>query len=277
MKATSLLVLGAALGLGAALAFDERLTVKTYPIFTNKITRPVKLLHVSDLHGAKYGDNCSQLTRTVRNISPDAVLMTGDILDDRISNDDSVEFLKTVAEEFPCYYVCGNHEIYTGRITEIKENLSEMGITVLEGETKEVELSGQKITIGGTDDPYGFPDNKGRLWEDQLSDCSASLDGNTFAVLLTHRPELADYYGDTGFDLVLSGHAHGGQVIIPGIINGLYAPHQGFLPKLAGGKVSLKNGGSMIVSRGLSKYVRPRVFNRPEIPLITLIPSGEKE
>jgi predicted MPP superfamily phosphohydrolase len=199
--------------------------------------------------------------------------MTGDIFDDRISNDDSIVFLHTVSKEFPCYYVCGNHEIYTGKVNEIKASLSDMGITVLEGETVEVCISGQIICIGGIDDPYGFPDKRGRLWEDQLEECSQAISEECFSVLLTHRPELAALYADTDFDLILSGHAHGGQVIIPGIINGLYAPPQGFLPKYAGGTFTLKDSQTMVVSRGLSKYVRPRVFNRPELVLIELVPE----
>ena len=95
------------------------------------------------------------------------------------------------------------------------------------------------------------------------------------AVLLAHRPEyIADYAG-YGFDLVCSGHAHGGQWIVPGLGNGLYAVGQGFFPKYAGGLYELEADGrktSFVVSRGLSyqKPAFPRFGNPPELPLVKL-------
>ena len=92
-----------------------------------------------------------------------------------------------------------------------------------------------------------------------------------FSVLLFHRPENPEEYASLGFDLVLSGHAHGGQWRIPGILNGIYAPHQGFFPKYAGGRYEIENT-VMIVSRGLAKESNavPRIFNRPEIVVIDI-------
>ena len=182
-----------------------------------------------------------------------------------------------MAALYPCYYVSGNHEVYTHLIDAIKEKLVSYGIRVLEGENETVNVGEETIIIGGVDDPIESLDKYGRLWEDQLTDCGKALDGEHFSILLSHRPELISYYEETPFDLVLAGHAHGGQVIVPLLINGLYAPHQGFLPKYAGGEYVMANGGKMIVSRGLSKLVRPRVFNRPELVLVTLLPSEENE
>lgn len=265
-----LLLGGAAL---AAAAFREKLVLKTYPIRSPKISAPVKLLQISDLHSSLYGEKQSELISLTDKLAPDAILLTGDILDNRVPNVNALTYLKYVGKRYSCFYVSGNHEIYTGFLSEIKQLLCSFGITVLEGESKSVILNGQSITLSGIDDPYICIDKKGRLWEDQLEECANSLNENEFSVLLSHRPEPVSSYTETDFDLILSGHAHGGQVIIPGMINGLYAPHQGMLPKYAGGKYVLDNGSVMIVSRGLSKYVRPRVFNRPEAVLITLLPE----
>ncbi len=277
LQNTLLLALGA--GAATALAFissSEKLSLKTYPIYSDKIKAPLKVLQLSDLHSSHYGRDGGELIEAVTNISPDIVVMTGDILDNRAPNGQCFRFLKTLASLYPCFYVSGNHEVYTHLAEAIKDKLVSYGIRVLEGETERISLGEQSIVIGGVDDPIESPDRLGRLWEDQLTDCGNALDGGEFSILLSHRPEHIGYYEETPFDLVLCGHAHGGQVIIPRVLNGLYAPHQGFFPKYAGGEYVMANGGKMIVSRGLSKFVRPRVFNRPELVLVTLLPMGDR-
>ena len=256
-----------------AAAVDERIVVRKHKIYTDKVDEPIKLLLLSDHHSSQYGDGQSELIKVIDKLFPDAILMTGDILDNRVENTEAEILLCDIAKKYPCYYVSGNHEVSTNKLKSIKKYLRELGVTVLEGENTVADIGSQKIIIGGVDDPLAFPDAKGRLWEDQLLECNSVLNDEYFSVLLTHRPERADDYRDTDFDLILSGHAHGGQARLPGIMNGLYAPNQGFFPDYAGGKYDLKDGQSMIVSRGLSKYVRPRVFNRPELVLITLSPS----
>lgn len=267
-----LLAASTAVGMLANKALSEEITLKTYNIMSDKVTRNVKILHISDLHSSSYGKKQKDLISRIKLLCPDAVMLTGDILDNRCPNFDGMYLLKYLSRNFPCYYVSGNHELYTGYLDMIKDTLKDMGITVLEGNTKDVVLNGQKISVSGIDDPYVFPDKNGNYWEDQLEKCEKECDKSCFGILLTHRPELVSYYFDTSYDLILSGHAHGGQVILPYIANGIYAPHQGFLPKYAGGRYFLKKGQSMIVSRGLSKFVRPRVFNRPELVLVNILP-----
>lgn len=280
MNTENAILLALALGSTAALAYfamSERMCLKTYPVLSEKIKAPIKVLQISDLHSSHYGSEGSELIEAATNISPDIVVMTGDILDDCAPNGACFKFLKKIASLYPCYYVTGNHEVYSHLVDAIKDKLASYGIRVLEGETETVTIGEQNIVIGGVDDPIASPDKSGRLWEDQLVECGKNLDGESFSILLSHRPELISYYEETPFDLVLAGHAHGGQVRIPGILNGLYAPHQGIFPKFAGGEYTMANGGKMIVSRGLSKLVRPRVFNRPELVLVTLLPSEEDE
>lgn len=147
-----------------------------------------------------------------------------------------------------------------------------MGLPFLRAVNQSLRWEKRLSRSAGLDDPYGSPDAEGRMWEEQLSDCSAFSGSSSFSILLTHRPELVEFYKETGFDLILAGHAHGGQVILPGILNGLYAPHQGWFPKYAGGRYDL-GGKTMIVSRGLSKYVKPRIFNRPELVIVNIVPE----
>ena len=256
-----------------AIAVDERIKVRTVKIPTDKVDSEIRILHLSDLHSSPFGKEQAELISRIDSLSPDVILMTGDIFENRKTNEEAETLLADIGLRYPCYYVSGNHEVATLKLKKIKKQIASYGVKVLEGETVVFEVNGQNISISGIDDPLAFPDSRGRLWEDQLRDCNDDISEDVFSVLLTHRPELADLYADTDFDLILSGHAHGGQVIIPGIVNGIYAPHQGFLPKYAGGTFTLKDSQTMVVSRGLSKYVRPRVFNRPELVLIELVPE----
>ena len=105
---------------------------------------------------------------------------------------------------------------------------------------------------------------------------TAAQDGETFSILLTHRPERVEDYTGRGFDLVLAGHAHGGQWRLPGLINGLIAPNQGLFPRYAGGRYALDGDTTMIVSRGLARESTriPRLFNRPELVVVDILPEG---
>ena len=257
----------------ACYALSEKLTLKTYNVKTNKVNSSLKILHVSDLHSSSYGKNQEELLHIIDEICPDVIMLTGDILDNRKSNFSSLDLLCGIAGKYSCYYVSGNHEVYTGHLPKIKELISKIGITVLSGAGQEAKIKNEKIFVCGIDDPMASPDEAGRMWEEQLIYCDKILSRNEFSVLLTPRPEPVNSYSDTGFDLILSGHAHGGQVRIPHIMNGLWAPHQSIFPKYAGGKYVLDNGSTMVVSRGLSTYVRPRVFNRPELVLVNIIPK----
>jgi predicted MPP superfamily phosphohydrolase len=256
-----------------AIAVDERIKVRTVKIPTDKVDSEIRILHLSDLHSSPFGKEQAELILRIDSLSPDVILMTGDIFENRKTNEEAETLLADIGLRYPCYYVSGNHEVATLKLKKIKKQIASYGVKVLEGETVVFEVNGQSVSISGIDDPLAFPDSKGRLWEDQLRDCNDDISEDVFSVLLTHRPEHADLYTDTDFDLILSGHAHGGQVIIPGIVNGIYAPHQGFFPEYAGGTFTLKDSQTMVVSRGLSKYVRPRVFNRPELVLIELVPE----
>ncbi|MBE6636201.1 MAG: metallophosphoesterase [Ruminococcaceae bacterium] len=274
---TTALLMGLALAsAGVALsAVSERITVRPYVFCDRRIRNPIRLLHVSDLHASVYGRNQQELVSLTDALKPDAMVLTGDICDNRVSNRPAYAYLSQVAGRYPCFYVSGNHEVYTGQLPTIKRRLTSYGVRVLEGSGEAVLLNDTELLLCGIDDPYAFPDHKGRLWEDQLADVHAMI-GKSYSILLTHRPERVTDYAETSFDLVLSGHAHGGQVILPGLVNGLYAPHQGFFPKVAGGRFRLSATQTMIVSRGLSTYVRPRVWNRPELGLITLLPGGDR-
>lgn len=248
------------------------------------MTGRIRLALLTDLHNTLYGKKQHILTDAIKAQRPDAVLLTGDMSDGQMDMEHARLLFFLIGRQFPCYYVSGNHEFWSGNGTALKRLVASYGITVLEGECRPLNINGQTVQICGVDDPARF--RQGRYWgpelmegwKKQLAGCKASLDSTHYSVLLSHRPELTEYYthspSDTekGFDLVVAGHAHGGQARIPGFANGLFAPNQGIFPRYAGGRYALGDT-TMIVSRGLCRNFLPRIFNRPELVVIDVMPE----
>ncbi len=250
------------------IACDKRMITRYYTVKSDKIDKPVRFAVIADLHCCSYGSKQSELINEIAKNKPDAILLSGDIKDD-ILPDKSVKYLLDgISSSYPCYYVTGNHEIANG-VEQSKELFLSYDIDVLEGDCETVELNGQRIQICGTDDPLVSE----YIFNSQLKNAAQQIDPEVFSVLLAHRPERISNYLNYDFDLIVSGHAHGGQWRIPYILNGLYAPNQGLFPKYAGGLY--EHGATVhIVSRGLDKHNPvPRVFNRPELVIIDIVPE----
>ena len=255
-------------------ALDQRLMVQRYSVPLSGIVAPVRLALVTDFHGCDYGPGAQDLVDATAAQKPDVVLLAGDIYDDDMPWDASDELVQALAQRWPCFYVTGNHEYWTNRSAEICRRVEAAGVIVLDMDARTIEVHGQRLNICGVPDPYamkyaGAPDT-----EVQLAAALMQAEPGAVTILLAHRPELVGKYAEAGFKPVLSGHAHGGQVRIPGLINGLYAPNQGLLPQYAGGSYQL-GGTTLIVSRGLARESTriPRIFNRPELVVVDLTPA----
>lgn len=255
------------------IALDERLILRTYTVVSPKLTAEVRLAVVTDFHSS---DNADDVVAMVASCAPDAVLLVGDLFDDDTQNrptERTLSLMRQLSAQYPCYYVSGNHEAWTGEMDALYQQTEEAGVTVLRMSSGVLTVRGQRIALCGIPDPYemvfsGAPDT-----EEQLRQALEDVDSADFTVLLAHRPELLTKYAQFPLDLVVSGHAHGGQVRIPGVLNGLYAPNQGWFPKLAGGAYT-QDGTTLIVSRGLAVRTRlPRIFNRPEVVLVRCVPA----
>lgn len=255
------------------IALDERLILRTYTVASPKLTAEVRLAVVTDFHSS---DNADDVVAMVTSCAPDAVLMVGDMFDDDTQNRPTkrtLSLMRQLSAQYPCYYVSGNHEAWTGEMDALYQQTEDAGVTVLRMSSGVLTVRGQRIALCGVPDPYemvfsGAPDT-----EEQLRQAMENVDSADFTVLLAHRPELLAKYAQFPLDLVVSGHAHGGQVRIPGVLNGLYAPNQGWFPKLAGGAYT-QDGTTLIVSRGLAVRTRlPRIFNRPEVVLVRCVPA----
>lgn len=255
------------------IALDERLILRTYTVVSPKLTAEVRLAVVTDFHSS---DNADDVVEMLTSCAPDAVLLVGDLFDDDTANrptERTLSLMRQLSAQYPCYYVSGNHEAWTGEMDALYQQTEEAGVTVLRMSSGILTVRGQRIALCGIPDPYemvfsGAPDT-----EEQIRQAMENVDSADFTVLLAHRPELLAKYAQFPFDLVVSGHAHGGQVRIPGVLNGLYAPNQGWFPKLAGGAYT-QDGTTLIVSRGLAVRTRlPRIFNRPEVVLVRCVPA----
>ncbi len=273
----------------AIVAFDAHLMVRRYSIEAEEIETPIRFALVTDLHSCYYGENQSDLIDAIAAENPDVILLGGDIFDDVKEDTNTELFLTGIADKYPCYYVTGNHECWGGkyRFDNQMAILEKYNIPVLSGEVVTLDVNGETISLCGVDDPDVYmvktyletdPEgyiqaqtNKEAFFTDQLEHVSEAASDDNYTILLSHRPEYYETYTVYDFDLVLCGHAHGGQWRIPGILNGLYAPHQGIFPKYAGGRYDSENM-TMIVSRGLARETTrvPRIFNRPELVVIDL-------
>lgn len=256
----------------AACALYNGLTVRQYSLASSKIGEPVTLVLISDLHNSLFGKNQRDLIETIKKQSPDLILIAGDIADHIKRTENAESFLLGIQGICPVYYVTGNHEYWTRHIGDIREMVERSGAIILSDSFAPVEVRGNRILVAGIDDPDK------RRYEDgsysQKESMQAAFDGlpdrKEYKILLAHRPERIDSYLPYGFDLIVSGHAHGGQIRVPFLLNGLYSPSQGLFPKLAGGRYDYDDT-TLLVSRGTSFYwMLPRVFNPPEVVVIRL-------
>lgn len=235
-----------------------------------------RIAHISDLHNTEIGDNNDTLIAMLSACKPDIIVITGDLIDaNRTDIPVSLHVAERAVQIAPVYYVSGNHEgCGSFAYEDFKAALIQRGVTVLDDEAVQIESRSGNETLNliGLADPSFFGHN-GILEEESamVETKTASLFSadSAYTILLCHRPELFDAYVRCGADLVLCGHAHGGQIRLP-FIGGLYAPNQGWLPKYDGGLYS-EGKTHMVVSRGIGNSTFPlRFYNRPEIVLVEL-------
>ncbi len=260
--------------------FNSSLKTVRYEVTAEGLPQPVRIALVTDLHACAYGRGQRKLLDAVEEQAPDLILLGGDIFDDKLPDEKAAVFLREVSRKYPCFYVTGNHEYWSGE-TAFQEKmacLEEYGIRRLCGEAVSVEVGSAAVDLCGVDDPDAWGNSRGYTeyedgsFREQLARAASQAENGRYTILLTHRPEQLELYASFGFDLVLAGHAHGGQWRIPGILNGLYAPDQGLFPPYAGGRYEL-DGTVMIVSRGLARESTrvPRFYDRPELVIVDLI------
>lgn len=231
--------------------------------------KDLKIIFLSDLHNSIYGKNQSKLLKMIDDVAPDLILCGGDMSDERTSMTGSILLFEGLKDRYPVYYVSGNHEHWMYDSDEVFSVFEDLGVIRLSNEKVQLTFGEEKVTLLGVDDPDSRLNRSAKVNLTEFIDTAVEGAEDGYKVLLSHRPEHAKLYSTYDIDLALSGHAHGGQVRIPGILNGLYAPNQSFFPKYPGGYYDIDGNMDFIVGRGLSlKKSLPRIFNPPEVVVI---------
>ena len=235
-----------------------------------------RIVQLSDLHSKPF-KKALEKTRALR---PDVIVITGDYIRDRNPRKDTMlEYGRALCEVAPVYYITGNHERRLDSFEELMQELREIGFHVLLNETAQLTVGENTLSLLGLDENQAdFKDYRARkngtFEYPDMSDYLhrlESMDG--YKIVLTHFPENfegleAMHYSRYDFDLQLSGHAHGGQFILP-LIGPVFSPGQGIHPKYARGTFGERP--RLIVSRGIGNSEFPfRLFNHPEIIYITI-------
>lgn len=230
-----------------------------------------KIAQISDLHNREFGRENEILIKELKEQSPDIIVITGDLIDSRNTKEEvAIAFVKNAKEIAPVYFVSGNHESRLDNYIDFKNKIITAGAIVLDNDKAVIIRNGQQISLIGISDPDFYLESKNKKEEvDYQLKQLVGNDTSQFTILLSHRPELIDNYSKHTINLVLSGHAHGGQIRFP-LIGALFAPEQGLFPKYTTGSYE-KEQTTLIVSRGLGNSLIPfRVLNRPQLMVITL-------
>ncbi len=254
---------------------NNSITISEFDYINSKIPEGFngfKIAHISDLHNKQFGKNQQKILGKLKNVDPNAIVITGDLIDRRKYDFDvAMAFIEGAVDIAPVFYVSGNHEAWSGKHSTIEERLTDAGVHILDNDVVRLSIEDSSILMFGVRDPdfqtSSYMEDTDITEMIEQFQLWSSYSG--FKILLSHRPELFDLYCENNMDLIFTGHAHGGQFRIP-FIGGLVAPDQGLFPKYTSGSYN-KNISTMFVSRGLGNSIIPiRIFNRPEIILVTL-------
>ena len=232
-----------------------------------------RIVQVSDLHNNVYGIGQSYLISCIQAADPDIIVITGDLIDRNTKNvDNAMMFVSKAVEIAPVFYVSGNHEAnLPEEYNELVKRMKEAGVSVLINESVSIlTVEEESVTLAGVVDPafdWSKPDQV--ILDEEIKTAFADTDSDQVRILLSHRPEHIKVYSDNNIDLVLTGHAHGGQVRLP-FFGPIYSPSQGLRPKYTSG-LYFEGNTQMFVSRGIGNGIAPFRFNDgPELAVIVL-------
>lgn len=245
---------------------NKHLVITTYTYESEKLGADLdgyRIVQISDLHNAEFGKENKKLLETIRSCSPDIIVITGDLVDSNHTNvERAVAFVKEAVKIAPVYYVTGNHEYWLdpSENEQMMQGILAAGAYDLDDEAVCIEKGDSSFMLIGLDDQHLSDETLKNLLQEQK---------NELSIVLAHEPQYLQNYANAGADLVLTGHAHGGQIRLP-FVGGIVAPDQGFLPEYTSGKYN-RADTEMIVSRGLGNSIIPvRLFNYPEVVCVEL-------
>lgn len=268
---TALIILALIAAAAAFLIKDSRddLEISRYEVNSKKLPESFdgfKIVQLSDLHGAEFGEDGMELVEKVKELEPDMIALTGDFVTDEGDLAAVEKLAARLTELCPVYFVSGNHEFGSGLAVKVRNILERAGVKYLSNEYLTISRGEDEILLGGVEDPLAYAD---MLSPDELAQKMNDAAPDAFKILLGHRNYWMTEYPELPVDLIFCGHAHGGLIRIPGV-GGLIGTDRRLFPDFDAGEYN--NGRyTLIVSRGLGNSVPiPRVFNRPEIVCVEL-------
>lgn len=257
---------------------NRKISFSSYRIKDKRLKKNAKIVMISDLHNACYGEKNSELLHVVKTISPDLILVAGDVIVGKtgLSVDTGVDFLNSLGESFPVFVGKGNHEMRTS----IYEKYGDMWETLYERTKDKVHwlindsiyLADYNMTIYGLDMKPEYYRRFKKLYMDSayLEEELRKPDKRSYNILIGHDPDYFEEYAAWGADLCVSGHVHGGLIIIPHL-GGLISPMIKFFPKYYKGVYNIGDS-HMIVSAGMGLHtLKIRVNNEPDLVTINLV------
>ena len=268
---TALLILALIAAAAAFLIKDSRedLEISRYEVASQKLPESFdgfKIVQLSDLHGAEFGEDGMGLVEKVKELEPDIIALTGDFVTDEGDLAAVEKLAARLVKLCPVYFVSGNHEFGSGLAIKVRNILERAGVKYLSNEYLTISRGEDEILLGGVEDPLAYAD---MLSPDELAQKMNDAAPDAFKILLGHRNYWMTEYPELPVDLIFCDHAHGGLIRIPGV-GGLIGTDRRLFPDFDAGQFN--NGRyTLIVSRGLGNSVPiPRIFNRPEIVCVEL-------
>lgn len=260
---------------------NNKISITNLKVKSN-VNKSIRIVQISDLHSKEFGKDNNILYKAIMNQKPDIIVATGDLIDSNMKRiNEIIEFCSRLNKKVPIYYILGNNEMRCSRVNEIVEKLKQKNINVLENEISKIKIKGNIINILGlaekrVDKGEMFYSKVNSRYEiENVENLFRKLENlKGIKIVLSHYPENFEYVGNYSynkynFDIMFSGHAHGGQFILPGL-GGVFAPGQGLFPKYYKGIYGNKN--KLVVSRGLGNSGFPlRLFNRPNLVIVDLV------
>ena len=244
---------------------NNALTCTNYSI---KSTNSLCIVQISDLHNKLFGFKQNRILNKIRMQCPDIIVITGDLVHNSKHKNAKI-FIEHVSHIAPTFFVSGNHEYMAKNYDTLSSLLLQNNIIILDNSSFTFEKCNIIYTLYGIADPMskGYERNYFNYVKNKLD--NFSFNSSNCNILLSHRPELFNLYSQYPIQLILCGHAHGGQFRFP-FVGGFIAPNQGLFPKYCSG-LHKDNNSIEIISRGLGNSVFPfRLFNKPEIVSIKL-------
>ena len=274
-KPIAILSVFVALFITTGIALNPTLEVTNFTFVSEKLPpsfEGYKIAVIADTQSLDYGSPEPEAEKKLREIKPDLIALVGDIYDINIDTNtkkNGLVFIENISDIAPCVYVNGNHEAFFSLEEKgfISAEFARLGVTVLEKGSYQIAREGGSIEINGLSDPR---ERQGEAIDEYIGGMRAQ-GGGRLQILLFHRADLLDKFSGSGFDMIISGHTHGGHIRLP-FVGGIMSPdHVTWFPKYSGGHYRLDDGTDVYVSRGIGNTKDiPRIFNRPEIVVITL-------